>query len=88
MDYLNQLLGAAAVLVVMRLRVDEMSSDVVFENHCKQAVHCAAAARDELQHIHAATLFFQCPLDGFNLALDATNPVEQLLFFSNRMAHD
>ena len=85
-DYLDQLLGAAAVRVA-RFRVDEMRSDVVFENHRKQSVHRTTAASDELQHVHATALFFKCALNGFDLSLDATNPVEQLLFFANRMAH-
>src|SRR6516225_3532486 len=46
-DYFNQLLCAAAVLVV-RLCVDEMRPNVVFENHGKQPVHRAAATGDEL----------------------------------------
>ncbi|CAG9268140.1 hypothetical protein PUN4_550184 [Paraburkholderia unamae] len=85
-DNFDQLLFPAAMIVV-GFRVDEMGADMVLEHHGEQAVHRAAAARDELQHIHAAAFILKRALDGLDLSLDAAHPVKQFLFVANGVAH-
>lgn len=87
MDDLDELVGRATRRLFVGVGIDEMGADVVLQYDGEEPVHCPAAARDLLQHVGASLLLFERPLDGFDLPLDATNPVEQLLLFANRMAH-
>lgn len=64
-----------------------MGATVVFQHDSQQAIHRAAAARNELQHIIAAALVLDCALDGFDLPLDAAHAIEQRLLLANCMAH-
>jgi len=75
MDNFDELLSRAAGWLFVTVSVDEMSPYVVLEHNSQQTVHRATATRDLLQHVATSMLLFERPLNGFDLPLDAANPI-------------
>jgi hypothetical protein len=86
-DDFDELLSRAAGWIFVSVGIDEVIPDVVLEHHGEQPIHRSPTTCYPLQDIGTAVLFVERTLDRFNLALDAANPVEKLLFFLNRVAH-
>jgi hypothetical protein len=76
MDNFDELFPRAGTILLAAFRVSEVASDVVFQHDREKTVHSPATTCDPLQHVRTAMLFLERPLDGFNLSLDAANPIE------------
>ncbi|RKF44275.1 hypothetical protein BCY88_29550 [Paraburkholderia fungorum] len=86
-DNFNELFRRADTTFLTVFRVDKVVPDVVFQHDRKQTVHRSATTRDPLQHVRTAVLFLERPFDGFDLPLDAADPVEEPLFFMDCVTH-
>jgi len=75
MDNFDELFSRAAGWLFVTVGVDEMGPYVVLEHDSQQAVHRTTAARDLLQHVGTSMLLFERPLNGFDLPLDAADPI-------------
>jgi hypothetical protein len=65
----------------------KMGPDVVLYNLGQQAIHRAAAAGNALQYVGTTDFLFQRALDCLDLTSNAADPIQQLGFFTDRMAH-
>ena len=65
-----------------------MKPNVVFDHLGHQAIDGAPRSDDEVQDRGAALFVVQRTLNRFDLAGDTPNPIEQLLFFLNRVGRD
>jgi hypothetical protein len=57
-----------------------MAAKVPFQDLGHEPVDSAAARGDRLQNRRAVLLSVQCPLDGFDLAANASHAIEEFLF--------
>ncbi|KAH0444427.1 hypothetical protein KCU90_g955, partial [Aureobasidium melanogenum] len=72
----DELFRRASAILLAAFRVDEVIPDVVFQHDREKTVHSPATTCDPLQHVRAAVLFLERPLDGFDLSLDAADPIK------------
>src|SRR5438874_12330914 len=80
--------GASLLRFRLSVRIDDVKTNMTFEDLGHQAVERAAGSRDELQY-HSAIMYL---VDGFfdsiNLPLEPSHPVDELLLASNGMSHE
>ncbi|MBB5407466.1 hypothetical protein HDG34_001398 [Paraburkholderia sp. HC6.4b] len=88
MNDFDELVSRAAGRLFVDFGIDEMRADMLLEHYRQQAIHRAATTGYLLQDVDASTLFLKRPLDGFDLPLDAADPVEKLLFLTNGVARE
>jgi hypothetical protein len=69
------------------IRVHYMESDMPVEHLCHQGIERATASGDGVQDFRAIGFTLDGILDGFNLALDPADPVEQFLLIPNNVSH-
>jgi len=88
MHHIDQLVrGVRIECARILLRVDEVGADVVLDDLSHQAGNAAADASDHMHDALAFHLVGEGALDCFNLAADASNAGQQLLFLFDRMRH-
>ncbi|VTU25163.1 2-isopropylmalate synthase [Variovorax sp. PBL-E5] len=88
MDEIDELVGGIAIECAAVLdRIDQVGSDVVFDNLGQQTVHCPAAGGDQVHDLGAAHSALQPALDGIDLTADAAHPVQKLLLLVDGVAH-
>ena len=76
-DYFDQLLGRTPFIVRMLVfGIDQMRAYMVFQHDGQQAIHRAAAIRDELQHVIAAALVHAMPQTLLSRNEDFCNPAD------------
>jgi hypothetical protein len=76
LDHIDQLFRAFGLGgIAFPRRVDDMNSNVVLDDLCDQAIQGAACRYDEMEHVRAGFLLFECPLNGLDLASDPAHPV-------------
>jgi hypothetical protein len=66
----------------------KMGLYMVLYDLTQQAIHCSAAAGNALQYVGATNFFFKRALDRLDLPSNATNPIQQLGFLTDRVAHN
>jgi hypothetical protein len=69
------------------LGVNQMRTDVIFDDFRHQAGHGAARAGDQMHDAFASRLAVQRALDRFDLSADAPDAAQKLLFFPDRVNH-
>jgi hypothetical protein len=69
-------------------RARKMRLYMILYDLTQQAIHRSAAAGNALQYIGATDFLFERALDGLDLPSNATNPIQQLGFLTNRVAHN
>jgi hypothetical protein len=68
-------------------RAGKMGLYVILYDFAQQAIHRSATARNTLQHIGATDFLLQRTLNGLDLTSNASDPVQQLGFFTDRVTH-
>src|ERR1700748_1033111 len=88
MNDVDELIGRLGVQRArIPFRVDQMRSNVVLDHLGHQSCDAAADAGDHVHDALAFGLFGQCPLDRIDLAADAADARDQLLFLFDGMGH-
>ena len=87
MNNFDELFRCAGATLLAVFGVDKVVPDVIFQHNRQQTVHRSSTTRDPLQHVGATVLSLERPLDGFNLSLDAADPIKKLLFFLDCVTH-
>jgi hypothetical protein len=64
-----------------------MEADVIFHQFRHEAACGPTDGYDELHDIDALTFSFQRPFDGFDLASEPTNAIQELCLLPNGVAH-
>jgi hypothetical protein len=65
----------------------KMGLYMILYDFAQQAIHRSATTRNTLQHIGATDFLFQRTLNGLDLTSNATDPVQQLGFLTDRVTH-
>jgi len=84
-DLDDLLTGIRRVRGTMTVTIDDVIAHMVFQYLREQAVDSAPAGCDTLQNLTAFKLFDERPLDGFDLAANASRPIHQLLLLPDGM---
>jgi hypothetical protein len=84
-DQLGRPLGPLRIWLVGR--INHVVADVVLHQLDREAVHGATDGGDQHQHVRAAELGFQGPLDRLDLPLDPADPGQELRLFLDRVGH-
>jgi hypothetical protein len=83
----DRLLGTRGTVVVgIVCRIGNVKANVVLHDLGHEAVHGTARGSDEVHDLSAASLTFERAFDGFHLAADAADAVQQLGFFPGSRA--
>jgi len=69
------------------IRIDNMFPDVILDDLCHEAVHCAARSDDEMKDIGAALFFLDRAFERLHLAENPSHSVQKLGFLFDRMSH-
>src|ERR1700730_5245361 len=86
MDHVDQLVcGLAVERAGVRLAVDQVRADVVLDHDGQEPVDGAAARRNQVHDLCTASLAFERALDGLDLPVDSTDPVQQLALLEDRI---
>ncbi|HEY6419050.1 MAG TPA: hypothetical protein VIX59_08610 [Candidatus Binataceae bacterium] len=66
-------------------RIDDVHADVILDDLRHQAIHRAACRDDEVKDIGATLFFFDRSFERFDLATNASHPVQELGFLFDCM---
>jgi len=80
--------GASLFRFRLSVRIDDVKTNMAFEDLGHQAVERAAGSRDELQYLSAILFLVDGFFDSINLPLEPSHPVDELLLASNGMSHE
>src|SRR4029077_15685650 len=80
--------GASLFRFRLTVRIDDVKTNMAFEDLAHQAVERAAASRDELQYLSAILFLVEGFFDSINLPLEPSHPVDELLLASTSMSHE
>src|SRR5262249_50319980 len=80
--------GANLFRFWLSVRIDDVKTNMAFEDLGHQAVKRAAGSRDELQYLSAILFLVDGFFDSINLPLEPSHPVDELLLVSNSMSHE
>jgi len=81
-DDLDELLrGPGTWIATRRGRVNNMVADMVFNHLRDESIERSPTGRDLLQNRCAIGPRLHCTLDRFQLAANASDPCQELLFF-------
>jgi hypothetical protein len=80
--------GASLFRFRLSVRIDDVKTNMAFEDLGHQAVERAAGSRDELQYLSAILFLVDGFFDSINLPLEPSHPVYELLLASNGMSHE
>jgi hypothetical protein len=85
---IHELLGRFRLLRLrIDVRIDDVKTDVIFQDLRHEAVDRAATRRQLLQYRAAFALLLQEFLNAVHLAAQPADPVEQLRLITNGMRH-
>lgn len=77
---LNQLLGGISLSLAGSAGIDYMKTNMFLEQLRGEAIHGAPGSGYHLQHVTTVLVGFQGSFHGFDLAANASNPLDQLAF--------
>src|SRR4029077_1442661 len=80
--------GASLFRFRVSVRIDDVKTNMAFEDLGHQAVERAAGSRDELQYLSAILFLVESFFDSINLPLEPSHPIDELLFASTSMSHE
>src|SRR5205814_950314 len=80
--------GASLFRFRLSVRIDDVKTNMAFEDLGHQAVERAAGSRDELHYLSAILFLVDGFFDSINLPLEPSHPVDELLLASNGMSHE
>jgi len=84
-DDFNQLLGGRAPAPACP--AERMVPDVSLHHFGHEAIHGAAAGRDQPQHVTTLVLLRQCAFECFDLPANPVHAVEEFCLIADRVSH-
>ena len=68
-------------------RVDDILPDVILDDLCHQAIHCAASRDYQMKYVGTAAFFVHGAFKRLHLAANASHSVQELSFLFDGVAH-